>query len=184
MHPSVSIIYRNSTGLESNWTYYSQSAGRAGTGSVNLASGNLTWTLSDGGITNGALPISLSHVYNVNDIGSNLGYGRGWRLNYSQSIKRFPVENGNSTVTYYEYTDGDGTRHYYKEDEDNTFVNELDKNSVLTFDDSNARATITDKGDNKLVFQTFTSGSGNDLQKNGRLIEIEDANGNKTEIRK
>ena len=182
LHPSVSIIYRNSTGLESNWTYYSQGVGRAGTGSVNLASGNLTWTLSDGGITNGALPISLSHVYNVNDIGSNLGYGRGWRLNYSQSIKRFPVENGNSTVIYYEYTDGDGTRHYYKEDEDNTFVNELDKNSVLTFDDSNARATITDKSDNKLVFQTFTSGSGNDLQKNGRLIEIEDANGNKTEI--
>ena len=181
LHPSFSIIYRNSTGLEGNWTYYSQSAGRAGTGSVNLASGNLTWILSDGGITNGALPISLSHVYNVNDIGSDFGYGRGWRLNYAQTLKRFPVVNGNSTTLYFEYTDGDGTRHYYIE-QNGEFVNELDKNSVLTFDDSNATATITDKGDNKLVFQTFTSGSGDSLQKNGRLIRVEDANGNQTLI--
>jgi RHS repeat-associated protein len=179
--PSFSIVYRNATGLESNWTYYSQSAGRAGTGSVNLASGNLTWTLSDGGIKNGVLPISLSHVYNVNDIGSDLGYGRGWRLNYAQTLKRCTIENGNETTLYYEYTDGDGTRHYYKY-QDGEYVNELDQYSKLSFSDGGTKATITDKGDNKLVFQVFTSGSGSTLQKNGRLTEIEDANGNKTLI--
>ena len=181
LHPYFTVIYRNSTGLEGNWTYYSQSAGRAGTGSVNLASGNLTWTLSDGGITNGALPISLSHVYNVNDIGSNLGYGRGWRVNYAQTLKRFPVVNGNETTLYYEYTDGDGTRHYYKY-QDGEYLNEIDKDSKLTFNSGGTEATITDKGGNKLVFEIFTSGSGSTLEKNGRLIRVEDANGNKTLI--
>ena len=181
LHPYFTVIYRNSTGLEGNWTYYSQSAGRAGTGSVNLASGNLTWTLSDGGITNGALPISLSHVYNVNDIGSNLGYGRGWRLNYAQTLKSYRVENGNETTLYYEYTDGDGTRHYYKLIE-GEYLNEIDKDSKLTFNSGGTEATITDKGDNQLVFQIFTSGSGSTQQQNGRLIRVKDANGNKTLI--
>ncbi len=174
LHPSISIIYRNSTGLESNWTYYSQSAGRAGTGSVNIASGNFTWTFSDGGITNGALPISLSHVYNVNDKETDLGYGYGWRLNYAQSLLRFPVVNGNTTTEYYQYTDGDGTRHYYKEDEDNKYVNELDKDSELTFDGTTA--TIEDKGGNKLIFEYDST------SEKGRLVTVEDANGNQTLI--
>ena len=174
LHPSISITYRNSTGLESNWTYYSQSAGRAGTGSVNVASGNFTWTFSDGGITNGALPISLSHVYNVNDKETDLGYGYGWRLNYAQSLLRFPVVNGNTTTEYYQYTDGDGTRHYYKEDVDNKYVNELDKDSELTFDGTTA--TIEDKGGNKLIF-AYDSTS-----EKGRLVTVEDANGNQTII--
>lgn len=179
--PYLSLIYRNSTGLESNWTYYSQSAGRAGTGSVNLASGNLTWTTLDNEITNGILPISLSHVYNTNDRGSDIGYGFGWRLNYAQTLLRFPVANGNETTLYYEYTDGDGTRHYYKEGH-NEFVNELDQDSKLTFNTGETEATITDKGDNKLIFQVFTSGSGDTLDQKGRLIRIEDANGNQTQI--
>ena len=172
--PSFSIIYRNSTGLESNWTYYSQSAGRAGTGSVNLASGNFSWTFSDGGITNGALPISLSHVYNVNDKETDLGYGYGWRLNYAQSLVRFPVENGTTSTIYYEYTDGDGTRHYYKEGEDGFYVNELDKDSELIFDGT--EATIEDKGGNKLIFTCDTTLT------NGRLTSVLDENGNATEI--
>ena len=172
--PSFSIVYRNSTGLESNWTYYSQSAGRAGTGSVNLASGNFSWTFSDGEITNGVLPISLAHVYNVNDKDADIGYGFGWRLNYAQSLVRFPVENGTTTTIYYEYTDGDGTRHYYKEGEDGFYVNELDKDSELIFDGT--EATIEDKGGNKLIFTCDTTLT------NGRLTSVLDENGNATEI--
>lgn len=40
-HPYLSIVYRNTTGLEGTWSYYSQSAGRAGEGAVNVFSGNL-----------------------------------------------------------------------------------------------------------------------------------------------
>ncbi len=173
-HPYYSIVYRNSTGLEGNWTYYSQSAGRAGTGSVNVGSGNLTWTFSDAGIENGVLPVSLSHVYNVNDKATDIGYGNGWRLNYTQTLKRMVLDNLNEQTVYYEYIDGDGTRHYYKEDEDDRFVNEQDKNSELTF--SGTTAIIEDKGGNKLIFACDTNLT------HGRLTTVEDANGNQTVI--
>lgn len=100
--PYLSILYRNSTGIEGTWTYYSQDVGRAGTGSVNVFTGNLTLIHGDAAIPNGVLPISLSHVYNTNDKDEDIGYGAGWRLNYSQSVKEIGVQNGTTTTTYYE----------------------------------------------------------------------------------
>lgn len=173
-HPYFSLIYVNSTGLESQYTYYSQDAGRVGTGSVNLFSGNLTWTHSDASIANGALPISLVHVYNTHDRTINIGYGYGWRLNYSQSLKKMELTNRTETATYYRLIDGDGTRHFYKDGGNGTYVNELDMNSTLTF--SGTTATIEDKGGNKLIFACDS-----DLE-NGRLTTVEDANGNQTLI--
>ncbi len=174
--PYLTVIYRNSTGLEDTWTYYSQSIGRAGTGSVNAFSGNLTMTHADASVSNGVLPISLSHVYNTNDRTTNIGYGYGWRLNYAQSLKKVSVTNLSGTATYYQYIDGDGTRHYYKANGTSTtqYVNELDKDSVLTI--SGTTVTITDKGDNKLIFECDSSVA------NGRLTTIRDANGNETNI--
>ena len=168
-HPYYSIIYINSTGLESRFTYHSQSAGRAGTGSINDYSGNLTWTFEDANITNGVLPISLSHVYNTNDKFADIGYGFGWRLNYSQTIKKVELVNRTTTTIYYELTDGDGTRHYYKQN-GSKYINELNKDSELSFNGSTA--TIKDKGDNKLIFACTSDKSF------GRLTTIEDANGN------
>ena len=173
-HPYFSVIYVNSTGLENRFTYHSQSAGRAGTGSVNDFSGNLTWTHADASISNGVLPISLSHVYNTNDRTTDIGYGNGWRLNYSQSLKKVELTNRTETATYYQLIDGDGTRHYYKYSSTNTYVNELDKNSTLKI--SGTTVTIEDKGGNKLIFACDSGVN------NGRLTTIEDANGNKTVI--
>ena len=173
-HPYFSIIYVNSTGLENRFTYHSQSAGRAGTGSVNDFSGNLTWTHADASINNGVLPISLSHVYNTNDRTTDIGYGNGWRLNYSQSLTKVELTNRTETTTYYQLIDGDGTRHYYKYSSTNTYVNELDKDSTLKI--SGTTATIEDKGGNKLVFACDSG------LNNGRLTTIQDANGNKTSI--
>ena len=169
-HPYFSLIYVNSTGLEDRYTYYSQSTGRAGTGSVNLFSGNLTWTHADASIANGVLPISLSHVYNTNDESEDIGYGFGWRLNYAQSLEKVLLPNRTETAIYYQWIDGDGTRHYYREGPNNTYVNELDQNSELTFGDTTA--TIEDKGGNKLIFAYDST-----LEK-GRLTTIEDVNGN------
>ena len=179
-HPYFTVIYINSTGLENRFSYSSQSVGRAGTGSVNLFSGNLTFSFADAEIANGALPISVSHVYNTNDKDTDIGYGYGWRLNYSQEINEIELTDRNGTQTFYEYIDGDGTRHYYKSKNNSTttFVNELDKDSELTINTSSKIMTITDKGDNKLVFKYGTSGN----MKRGRLIRIEDANGNQTLI--
>lgn len=172
-HPYFSIIYFNSTGLEDNFSYHSATAGRAGTGSVNDCSGNLTWIHSDATITNGVLGVSLSHAYNTNDRDTDIGYGYGWRLNYAQSIRKVTLENRTGTSTYYEHTDGDGTRHYYVQS-GSTYVNELDKQSTLTI--SGTTVTIKDKRDSKLIFTCDSS------LNNGKLTKVEDAYGNSTLI--
>ena len=108
VHPYFSIVYVNSTGLESRFSYSDQDAGAAGAGSVNLFSGNLTFSFADAYVANGALPISVSHVYNTNDKNTDIGYGYGWRLNYSQSIEEMSFQNGNKAQTFFKLTDGDG----------------------------------------------------------------------------
>ena len=173
-HPYFSLIYVNTTGLEDRFASSSQSAGRAGSGSVNLFSGNFTWTHPDADIANGVLPVSLCHVYNTNDRAEDIGYGYGWRLNYSQQIAKVTLTNRTETATYYRLTDGDGTRHYYKAGGTNTYVNELDHDSTLTV--SGTTVTVSDKGGNKLVFSCDSGAN------NGRLTSIEDANGNRTLI--
>ncbi len=181
LHPYFSIIYINSTGLEGRFNYSGHGVGRAGTGNINLFSGNLTFSFADGEINNGTMPISVSHVYNTNDMGTDIGYGYGWRLNYAQEINEVQITDGDGTQTFYEYVDGDGTRHYYKKETATKYVNELDHDSVLTISADNSisgNITITDKGDNKLVFRYGTV-SGKKL---GRLIRVEDANGNQTLI--
>ena len=176
--PYLSIKYRNSTGIEDTWKYYSQDIGRAGTGAVNVFTGNLAVVHTDATIINGVLPVTLSHVYNVNDKGVDIGYGKGWRLNYAQAVAEKALQNGSGTVTYFEYIDGDGTRHYYKPNGTSTtsYVNEQDKDSVLTV--STSAITIKDKGDNKLIFE-YGAVSGKRV---GRLTTVRDANGNETRI--
>ena len=177
VHPYFSIVYVNSTGLESRFSYSDQDAGAAGAGSVNLFSGNLTFSFADASVANGALPISVSHVYNTNDKNTDIGYGYGWRLNYSQSIEEMSFQNGNKAQTFFKLTDGDGTRHYYKKQSDSSakYVNELDKNSTLTVNTGSNLITVSDKGGNKLVFEYGTYNG----RKQGRLTSVEDANGNK-----
>ena len=65
--PLLTITFINSNGLEDYWSYNSSSAGRAGTGYVNLFTGNLTWVRGDLGFDGNRMPVSISHVYNSND---------------------------------------------------------------------------------------------------------------------
>ena len=179
-HPYFRVVYVNSTGLEGRFSYSGHSVGRAGSGNVNLFSGNLTFSFDDAAINNGVMPISVSHVYNTNDKDTDIGYGYGWRLNYSQEINEVTLTDRDGTETYYEFIDGDGTRHYYKKksSSSSTYVNEIDKDSTLTINSSDSTITIKDKGDNKLVFKYGTVNG----KKHGRLIRVEDANGNRTVI--
>ena len=187
-HPCFSIAYVNSTGFESMFSYSTQEAGRAGIGNVNLFSGNLTFSHDDASIVNGGMSIGVTHVYNTNDRTINNGYGRGWRLNYAQQITGVTLPNRQNTELYYEYVDGDGTRHYYtkKENSSTEFLSELDKDSVMKINTSAKEITITDKGDNKLVFACELFDHDNDSSTakvyRGRLVRIEDANGNKVNI--
>ncbi|MBQ7025577.1 MAG: DNRLRE domain-containing protein, partial [Peptococcaceae bacterium] len=97
--PYLYITFRNTNGLESYWDYTTHSAGRAGTGSVNSFSGNLVWVHNDIGFNGNRMPVSISHIYNANDCGTNAyGLGFGWRINYNQTIEA--ISNSNMNASY------------------------------------------------------------------------------------
>ncbi|NLK96418.1 MAG: DNRLRE domain-containing protein [Clostridiales bacterium] len=157
--PQVYIQYINNSGVEKAWTYQSQDVGRAGTGYVNNYNGNVVFTRNYDSLIN--------FVYNSNDKNTSIGYGPGWRLNLNQRI----IEKVISGTTYYEYTDGDGTKQYfYYDSSSSSYKNEI--NEDLKFKkNSDGSYEITDKDKNSLYFVP-----------GGYLKYIKDKNGNTEEI--
>jgi RHS repeat-associated protein len=170
LKPRVYIYYINNCGLEGYWSYRSQDVGRAGTGHVNEYTGNLVFIHDDLGVDGNRMPVSISHVYNVNDKDTNIGYGFGWRLNLSQEVYRQDI----SGTTYYVHIDSDGTRHYYRwNSTKNAYVNEAgtDTTMVINSGSTTRLYVITDKEDNKMEFDS-----------QGRLVRILDNNNNSMQI--
>lgn len=170
IRPCIEIHYVNNTGLEDYWTYHSHSVGRAGTGYVNDYNGNQIFIHPTLTMTGNRMPVALSHVFNSNDRGTDIGYGLGFRLNYHQTI-------GSKTIggtQYYKQVDGDGTIHYFVYDtEAKKWKDEENGERVLTIDSGStaARYTISDKEDNRLIFNS-----------GGLLVKVMDANGNALSI--
>lgn len=160
--PQVVIQYMNQTGLEDYLTYTSVSKGSSNI-DINNYNGNLVLTHSDATTPGNRLPISVEHIYNTNDIGIDLGYGIGFRLNYSQTIE---IEG-----TLLKYTDEDGTRHWFYEEE-NVYKDESGLNYKIT--SSGTNYILEDKVGNKSTF--VKSG---DIW---YLKEIKDTNNNKITV--
>ena len=146
--PSLTITYRNASGLESYWDYTANGAGRAGTGYINNYSGNLVWTRTDLGFGGTRMPVAISHIYNANDAGENLfGLGYGWRTNYHQRAYK------PSGSAYYVWEDGDGTKHYfYPKDDGSGYSDEDGMELTLTVLSSGVK--ITDKNGNSSYFDS------------------------------
>ena len=126
--PVLQIAYVNNSGLENIWDYSSQSAGRAGTGYVNLYTGNLVWEHDAIGFSGNRMPVDIKLTYNANDKGNNsFNMGYGWRSNFNQLVYRWSEDS-----SYYVWEDGDGTRHYFKYKSTGVYENELDSKMTLT----------------------------------------------------
>lgn len=168
IRPFIQISYQNFTGLEDQWSYHAQDAGRAGTIYENDCTGNLVLvhdTMSTGG---SRMPVSIQHVYNTNDRNTDVGYGYGWRVNYHQTIKKEVIGQN----TYYCHTDGDGTKHYFvKDTSTNKWTDERNPQMLLTIPTSSDEYYRI-KGDDgsSLVFNssgyltTMMDNSGNTIQ--------------------
>lgn len=141
--PFAYIKYTNSSGLEDYWTYHSIEAGRAGTGYINDYTGNLVLIHNDLSMNGNRLPIVVNHIYNSSNKDVDMGYGTGWRLNFSQTLTY------NSDIGLYEYVDEDGTIHFFPDDK-GTF-DESGLNLKLT-ENADGTYTIVDKKDNKINF--------------------------------
>lgn len=165
MRPAIYITYINATGLESFWTYHSQSVGRAGTGHVNDYTGNMVFVHNTAATSGLRMPASLTHVYNSNDKDVNLGYGYGYRLNYHQYIEKKEIDS----TEYYKYTDEDGTAHYFKYDSDKKqWLVDTGIDLELTIGTaSDEKYTVQDKSDQKLIFNEA-----------GYLVKVKDSNSN------
>ena len=177
--PTLCIYFRNNNGLESYWDYTTSSAGRAGTGYVNNYTGNMTWVRSDIGFGGNRMPVTINHVYNLNDVitpsdnnnsndtaGNSFGMGIGWRTNYNQLVYNWSLDSD-----YYIWEDEDGTDHYFKQ-ENGEYKDEDGLELTLTTNGSgNQKYCITDKNGNRRYFDT-----------NGRLTKLENNQQTKSSI--
>lgn len=172
--PVAQIIYRNQTGLEDYLSYHAQDLGRAGTVYTNDYNGNLTWVHEDISTPGERMPVTIKHVYNTNDKDIASRFGNGIRLNIEQTLELVTIGG----TEYVEYTDEDGTRHYFTKQSENNYKDEDGLELELTLDTNTAMFIMKDKGDNILRFERRTV-AGRYLW---QLKEIEDNNGNKTVI--
>lgn len=164
--PYLSITYRNNTGLESYWDYTANGAGRAGTGYVNDYSGNLVWVRDDIGFGGSRMPVSISHIYNSNDSTSNkFGMDYGWKTNFNQTVTAV-----DDTSASYVWEDGDGTKHYFIYDSEESCYKDED-GLELTLTVTGSGTTITDKNGNTSQFDTA-----------GRLVKQENNQQTKSSI--
>ena len=144
--PYLMIEYASLAGLEDYLTYDTVPAGKAGTGYVSLANGNLVFTHSDTVMNGSRMPVSVTHVYNSCDADKNDFFcGYGWRTNYHLTLHKELLNN----VVYYVYTDEDGTEHWFNPDGTGKYRDESGLSMELT---AGNPTTIRDKGDNVITF--------------------------------
>lgn len=144
--PILTIVYKNQNGVEAYMDYKTQNFTQ-GKNYVNTYNGNLTSIFEIGSTKMGKFPISLTIVYNTNDIilNKDFGYGLGLNLSFHQIITEKTIDN----VNYLEYMDEDGTLHYFRlidgvyKDEDG-----LD----MTIEKGETECILKDKSGNKMIF--------------------------------
>ena len=172
--PTLNIYFRNNIGIEPYYTYSSLGVGNAGSAYIADGSGQLTLVKNAASYSSTINPFSVNLVYNSNyfaadnttayypleEFGLNMNLGAGWTLDIIRHVKDVPNSN------YLQYTDGDGTVHYFLLGDGGKYYDEdglglkVQRNSATSY-------VMTDDMDNKW---TFT---------NNVLSEIEDNNGNK-----
>ena len=174
--PYILISYVSLAGLEDYLAYESQSAGLAGTGHVSLYNGNLIFEHQDFAENGNLMPVSSSHFYNscYRNIDA-FGAGMGWKSSLHQCVHRETITDNTGSVLYYVYTDGDGTRHYFKQ---NAGVWRDQSGLNLTLSIENDMLFIRDKGDNVMRFPKPTVDWGGNYANVQMLQLMTDANGN------
>lgn len=130
--PVFMITYRNNSGLESYWTYHTQSL-NGGTGYVNDYSGNLVFTVPVGATAGLRLPVDLNFFYNGQNSNSQYRFsdkgtvnGMGWMTNFGQRLEAVGdmpeyaafAEDLEENGYEYVWLDSDGTHHFLKKEDD------------------------------------------------------------------
>ncbi len=139
-------VYKK-TGVDLDDCDITQDMADSGIGSVNLSTGQLTYTFDDFIGYDNVFPIAISHIYK-DGIGNNWGMGNNWRLNLQQEII---TENDK-----WKYTDKKGKEHFfddgYEVTGDRSSIRNEKLNLDLFEDNVNKTVTLIDRNNNSLVF--------------------------------
>ncbi|MBR3388723.1 MAG: hypothetical protein IKG84_10975, partial [Bacteroidales bacterium] len=175
--PYLEVEYASLAGVEGYWSFDSVSAGRAGTGQVNLATGNMVFMHSDTAMNGARMPVSVTHVYNSCDSSVDaFGCGYGWRTNFHQTLHKEYLDE----KVQYVLTDGDGTEHWFKGNSDASTKFYDQSGLSMELVPGTTSITIRDKGDNVMTFPLIseTPTAANPVTGKVLISSIADACGN------
>lgn len=158
--PSLTIIYKDFTGIESNLSYHTVDAGWKAQASVSDYLGNLVINQSLYEGTGSRMPVTLTATYNSINYntafanGSPSGYG--WQFSFNQYVREVTDSNLINAGYNYIYTDSDGTDHYLKKSEDaDEWYDEDGLGITLTKTDTNI---LIDNGSTTQTYELTSSG--------------------------
>lgn len=180
----IAVTYRNTVGIESYYTYETQSAVRAGTGYVSDFSSALTVLKTDVSYSSATIPFSVTHVYNSDLAGkeisayredegilaadySKMETGNGWQLSVQESVVQKTINNIKRQV----YRDSDGTLHYFNWMKQSTYVDEDGLGLTLR--------QYADGGDKDRSYEIKDQQGNIRFFRNNMISYIADANGNR-----
>lgn len=189
VEPCFYVYYSDISGLEDYYSLSSHSVAGIGSGSVNLASGNLTLISDLVSTTDYLMPMTVSAVYNSDMAGKDYNIANsfsayttsympyGFKLNIAETIieKTMWNEEGNSKK-YCILSDADGTNHYFYYDYFLGYVDDSAQGRTLSkLTDGNIEITYRDQSK-----KTFTKMSSNPSGTIGgwALSKITDSFGN------
>lgn len=180
---SFIVSYRNVNGIEPYYTYQTLGLGNAGTAYLSDFTGQLTLAKTVCSYSSTVNPFSLSLYYNSSyaasgaayhvpeKLGLNMRLGSGVGMNVVQKMEKVALQNDFSTGktdTYLQYTDGDGTVHYFAKD-GNDWKDE-DGLGLKATEYSTGSFRVTDDNGSRMDFA------------DGYLSLLRDANGNEIQI--
>ena len=173
IRPYLTVSYVDMKGVESYLSYSSHHAGVAGSGNVNMATGQLTLAIPTLSTTDSLMPYTPTLVYNSALSGKIYNYYNaetantnnympyGFKLNVCESVLGYAfTDNIGESHDYYVYSDADGTEHafFVSESDSSVFVDENGLQKTLRIN-SSGNIEITDDTKQTRVFTKKTSDS-------------------------
>ncbi|MBR5786599.1 MAG: hypothetical protein IKY41_07895 [Clostridia bacterium] len=171
--PKMYIEYTSTDIYTDHQKYHTFENGRAGTGSINLFTGKMSFAHGDVTAEGVKLPLSVSHLYRQEYVKENANevnkYGKGWKMSVEQTLD---VVNKHGIVAV--YTNAQGKRHYFMSDDNENGEIVDDAGLGLTYKEEcncvcGHRTThvLTDEKGNRMTFNN-----------SGKLVQLIDTNGN------
>ena len=174
VRPVLSVEYVDMKGLENYWSYTSQSAGFAGSGSINHATGNLVFAIPTLTTTDALMPFTPTLVYNSALANKQYAYSNaqtayaasssaavsvplGFKLNIQETLlcKTYTDQN-NEEKQLYILADSDGTEHYFLPTETEGVFSDED-GLMLELTVAASSITLKDSSDNVRTFSRLST---------------------------